>query len=100
MHQIEKRRVILPSVNDSANFLDCHICEKTFEEKSVLNRHLEIVHSDRCARYNCTECEKQFKRKDHLQKHIKTHIKIICEICLKQFKTKDGLKAHRIGNHD
>ena len=100
VHQIEKRRVTIPGINDGDAFFDCHICEKIFKEKSVLNRHLETVHNDNCAKYQCTECEKHFKRKDLLQKHNKTHIKIICEICLKQFKTKDGLKAHRIGNHE
>merc|ERR1719318_1802523 len=98
VHQIEKRRVTLPGINDGDRFFDCHICEKIFKEKFVLNRHLETVHNDNCAKYQCNECEKQFKRKDHLQKHIKTHIKIICETCLKQFKSKDGLKAHRIGS--
>ena len=45
----------------------CDICEKTFYDKSTLNRHKK-VHT-----FVCKTCEKVFTSKDDLNKHMRYH---------------------------
>ena len=48
---------------------NCQHCEKTFDNVSNLNRHVNTVHNKQV--WKCDKCLFEFARKDNLQAHQK-----------------------------
>ena len=93
-----------------SSIFKCHYCEKTFNVKKSLNRHLRETHShtsknldyiedmDSAGELSCDQCEKRFRRKENLDRHISTvHVQkemFPCLLCDKKFPRKDTLMKH------
>ena len=82
----------------STNDMACHICQKMFPEKILLNRHKK-THSlkDELSIF-CNICQKMFTKRENLKKHKRIHTledkPSKCEVCSKVFKRKDMLMSH------
>ncbi|CAG5127287.1 unnamed protein product, partial [Candidula unifasciata] len=80
---------------DELGHFPCTSCSKSFEDFSVLKKHVKSFHSDR--EFQCPECGKPFPRMDKLRLHMLRHTnhrEFMCETCGRQFKRKDKLKEH------
>lgn len=53
----------------SAVRVACQLCEKTFYDKSTLNRHVSVVHEKQ--RSACPHCDKSLSNKTSLKQHVK-----------------------------
>ncbi|KAI8988138.1 hypothetical protein BDF20DRAFT_790357, partial [Mycotypha africana] len=51
-----------------AKSFSCHLCDKTFDRKHDLSRHISTVHNGERA-FACAECSSTFSRKDALARH-------------------------------
>ena len=71
------------SVMTQTNSRDCPVCDKTFQSRDSMRRHLYRVHKQTIGglqnrgititcttRYECFECGKTFKEREELRKHI------------------------------
>ena len=54
---------------NSSNQGKCDICGLRFQTNFVLNQHKILIHSN-SIRYGCLKCEKSFDEKSSLRKHI------------------------------
>ncbi|CAH1800103.1 unnamed protein product [Owenia fusiformis] len=73
----------------------CLYCEKSFTEKSNLNRHLSMHTGEKP--FKCDTCEMTFTHKYKLTNHARVHSidrPFTCEICHKGFTMKHSLKLH------
>ena len=75
---------------------NCHKCDKTFNNRSILKDHIKINHPEE---FKCEVCEMKFVKNHELEKHITvshdqfhTHK---CEMCCKIFATKWRLEKHK-----
>ncbi|XP_075237801.1 uncharacterized protein LOC142334019 [Lycorma delicatula] len=79
------------------NFI-CNFCQKSFNQRSTLNFHLNIHTNEK--NNNCNVCQKSFNRKCYLKRHfINSHTKegnYICNFCQKSFYQSCALKLHLI----
>ncbi|KAJ3613226.1 hypothetical protein NHX12_019476 [Muraenolepis orangiensis] len=50
----------------------CHLCSKTFQATSKLQRHM-MTHTDQRP-FRCQMCEKSFRQETHLRVHSRTHL--------------------------
>jgi uncharacterized Zn-finger protein len=75
----------------------CSECNKYFDYKRNLNRHVNSVQKNRI-KHDCSVCGANFSRPDKLKRHIAKHessnIKFACQTCGKQFSRKDNLGRH------
>ena len=81
------------------SFVTCQICDKRFEYKQNVERHMREIHSGE--RHGCEKCPATFLRKSDLQEHIKegTHfVSYHCKQCSQTivFKSLKGLIDHTI----
>ena len=53
--------------------LQCPHCEYLTNRKTYLIRHVEKRHNNNKPNFSCNICNKSFNRKDNLKRHIKTH---------------------------
>ena len=99
------------AVTGGSNF-KCSFCEKTYQLKKSLDRHVRENHSianmkknldyvqdlDTVAEIKCEYCEKSFKRNEYLKRHVKSvHAKnksFACSMCDMKFVRKDKLNQH------
>jgi stress-induced morphogen len=77
---------------------NCGICQKDFNQRSDLQRHINEIHGS-TENFQCNICSKKFKvlryLKDHQdQVHYKKKI-YKCSICNKKFTTKSLRDLHR-----
>ncbi|XP_055586412.1 zinc finger protein 490-like [Uranotaenia lowii] len=76
--------------------LRCPHCPKTFINKSVLQRHVN-VHTDK---FVCQICDRPFGTRGRLKAHLQdVHAEgrpFECKICQKGFKTESSLRRHSI----
>ena len=74
----------------------CADCARSFKSKSLLQRHLSVVHSE-ARPYACDHCPLTFKSATNLRAHQITHTgerKYSCEVCGKLFGYKTSLIQH------
>lgn len=82
----------------------CHLCEKIFNTSVALNYHL-VGHTDEC-NFKCSSCDRLFKHKSLLSRHIKiVHMKqhfrrFNCKNCDKVFEKRKLLNQHIIQDHN
>ena len=80
----------------------CIICEKTFNLKNKLKRHLKEIHLNEFNFSKCSICPKSFKRKEHLKRHILAiHLKdkFSCSICNQRYVELNRIKQHFTKKH-
>jgi len=78
----------------------CQICQKVFKSEYALRTHLKIHTGDKP--YQCNHCDKTFNRKDGLKRHLLavhdegTTQRFRCPSkgCLREFKRIDKLRQH------
>ena len=76
--------------------LTCTDCGRSFKSKSLLQRHLSVVHSE-SRPYACDHCPLTFKSATNLRAHQVTHTgerKYACDHCGKLFGYKTSLIQH------
>ena len=74
---------------------ECKICNKSFQRKDDLERHIRIHSGHRP--FACEVCKRSFKRADHLKKHMVVHTRerpFYCMICSSDFMRKSDLNRH------
>ena len=102
-HNLRSNVAILPGINDEKQIFQCDICQKVYNQKFTLRRHIESKHAKQNV-YQCNICGKGFDRKDVLQVHAQIHNRpvnrIVCEVCLMEFPSKQLLREHRLETHD
>ena len=73
----------------------CHLCPKSFAEKSILKNHISRHSKEKPLK--CDFCSKHFKTKQEKIKHHRTHTgekPYKCNFCVKSFTTKSALQSH------
>ena len=79
--------------------IQCEICREVFQNKHSLKNHKTLMHSVTSC-YVCHFCEKHFNKKFNLQRHVRNVHKTIrhkCKHCGKQFKSLNVLLKHELG---
>ena len=74
--------------------LSCHVCDKKFPHRGVLNAHLR-THS--LLTYACKVCSQTFKNSSYLKRHERAHSgdrPHVCKICGKGYLQNSHLKVH------
>ena len=78
----------------------CDLCEKRFENRTYLQRHIKYVHST--LDFPCEQCDKHFKSKNlrniHIQ-NVHTIDFVSCDTCGKNYKNKNLLRKHEHRYH-
>ena len=83
----------------------CHICEKSFSNKSNLYRHLRNVHGESSVQvrvHNCAQCSYSCSTQSDMKSHIQTvHKKEenLCVYCGEMFPTLKGFNTHLRVDH-
>ena len=90
----------------------CSYCEKNYQAKKSLDRHMRENHSvagtnknldyiqdlDTVAEVKCEYCEKSFKRNEYLKRHVNSvhtqYKSFACSMCDMMFARKDKLNQH------
>lgn len=80
----------------------CLACDKQFDEKAALVKHLKTHKKvdSRRQNFTCNDCGKEFRRMYHLKRHIMTHRKgenaecYQCLDCQKTFAFPEDLNKH------
>nr|XP_037290685.1 zinc finger protein 182-like [Rhipicephalus microplus] len=73
----------------------CFICQKSFSEKNILTDHMLTHTGERPHR--CNVCDKSFVQKSALARHLRVHTgdkPYQCRSCYKSFSRNDNLKVH------
>lgn len=83
------------------NSLRCNFCQKLFDKRNILKRHLREKHY--CGNvYKCNMCTVSFVRKERLIRHLKSvhfDIKYTCEECDMKFVEKYKHNYHLVHCH-
>ncbi|XP_075227353.1 uncharacterized protein LOC142327877 [Lycorma delicatula] len=80
--------------NKEKNYV-CKFCQKSFNYKCYLGRHVNIHKNER--NYVCNFCQMSFNFKSNLKRHLNSHIKekiYMCTFCQKFFNQRSHLKSH------
>lgn len=78
-------------------------CDKTYQNKTGLNKHLRMDHVENPTKFPCTLCRKEFKVKTNLERHIATHTTEKthnCSICARSFAGLHDLKRHEVNKDE
>jgi hypothetical protein len=74
----------------------CAMCEKSFRDRSELNRHSRRHTGD--LPYKCNTCGKGFLRKERYITHMRIHTgekPFVCGVCSRGYRDKRELKKHQ-----
>lgn len=87
--------------NTKEELFACEQCNKTFEVRGNLQRHVKVVH-ERIRPYACDHCDKRFSSSSNLKYHLHTHTKVrpySCNPCNRTFTHLSALRTHKINVH-
>lgn len=79
------------------NFM-CNLCDKTFNYKNGLIRHLRLTHGKEKP-FECNICHRRFGYKNILMEHQNIHFGIkpyACNLCDKRFAARSNLVQHKL----
>ena len=82
-------------IDANENVYTCTECEKQFNDKTALRRHMNITCKKKA--FTCVECGRKFARKSRLNKHMQVHAKVkkyTCTECGHQTHLKSNLNEH------
>ena len=81
--------------------LTCDHCDKSFQKKQNLKRHIRTHIKTSTESFSCEICDKRFFRKDNMMAHNKSHQEKShqCSYCKKYFSKKFTLERHIEANH-
>ena len=82
-------------LEDVSKSLSCVVCDKSFKNVRLLNRHLHTHYESNA--FECPECNKCFSRYDAFREHRRIHTggrPFICPVCKKTFRVKHLLETH------
>ena len=74
----------------------CGLCEKSFRDRSELNRHSRRHTGD--LPYKCQTCGKGFLRRERFVTHTRIHTgekPFVCGVCNRGYRDKRELKKHQ-----
>ena len=75
----------------------CNICDRVFNFKNNLHRHINDVHNE-SKQYKCPKCPEHFSRQENLRRHLereKHSFVFYCYICKKKFTFKNEREKKR-----
>jgi len=83
---------------------ECETCHKEFSSKTVLTKHMKIVHNTiKITEFKCSECSAIFKSKSNIVKHIQSKHKglkrFCCLLCPMKFYYKQAFDRHTAAVH-
>ncbi|XP_065336244.1 transcription factor IIIA-like [Cloeon dipterum] len=82
----------------SIGYVTCHYCNRQFERKCHLSRHIKYKHFPRIPVFlKCTHCDRVYNHKRNLDMHIKIKHKLLripCQLCEKTYTTNQRLAKH------
>lgn len=88
------------STLNKENKLSCRFCSQLFEEKSILeihvNSHLNTKINEK--QFACGICDKSFTQERRLRAHQSIHndpASLLCDVCKKEFYTNERLGEHK-----
>ena len=85
-------------VENAPQNYECKFCDKVFNERGILKRHITTKHPKN--KFKCNSCNSSFAMEDDLAKHVRIkHKPIQCSECPKTFNTMAGFKVHKSGHH-
>ena len=78
----------------------CFLCEKEFDHKNILAKHMKDNHRNEDDEYKCHRCSRTFKTCQKLELHlIREHeigeFRYKCDECEKAFASSSSLKKHK-----
>ena len=86
--------------------LHCDQCERVFQRKSNLRKHIVLAHSGNSRNeieYDCEFCHKKFKTNGNLKKHkmcVHDKVKFPCDQCDHQASDPSNLINHKKTTHE
>jgi hypothetical protein len=87
--------------HNSSSLYSCTICDKIYQNRSMLEEHIEINHNSGIP---CIVCDQILMNNSELEDHIeanhKHHTAVPCSICNKMFPNKTNLDTHLRKAHD
>lgn len=78
--QIEEHKIKHACEGRTPNDIKCHLCQKTFDKKALLNKHMATIHSEPSTSKaatrssdGCPYCTFRSTNKNQLSQHIQSH---------------------------
>jgi len=92
---------VLNNITRKKDVMECHVCSDTFDMVAAMKRHYSELHPD-TKPFSCDLCNKRFDRKENLSRHVRIHTgdrRYVCNHCGKGYTDPSGLKKHVIAKH-